>query len=844
MGLKKHMLLLLMLLLTLALPTRTLHPDTAIVVGVYQNKPKVFINQDEVVQGFYIDILEEIARREGWSVRYLQGTWSQCLNRLERGEIDLLVDVAYSRERARLFDFNQETVLSNWAQIYVRKGVNDIQNILDLQNKTIAVMKGDISNRMFRQTLNAFAIPAVFIEADDFLTVLKMIDSGEADAGVVSRLFGIQYEAGFRVERSPIICCPTELRFAVPKGENARLLRAIDRRLAAMKRDKQSTYHQALTRWIEGRAAWRPPRWLWWAAGGGAVLLVVVFLLLFVFILGKRVREKTLELQDKNLALEREIAERRRLEREANRAKIKAESATRAKSEFLANMSHELRTPLNSVIGFSEILADGTFGELNEKQRRYVHHVLESGRHLLALINDILDLSKLEAGKMELKPSVVGVGGLLEHSMVMVREKALRHGISLELRGGERLEGVEVRADERKLKQIMYNLLSNAVKFTPERGSVWVEGWVGGVGAGEEPWVEVWVTDTGIGVKGEDRERIFGTFEQIDSSYSRGQEGTGLGLALTRRLVELHGGSIWVESEGEGKGSSFRFRIPVGELVRRERGEGGRASGPGEPAGGEAPLVLVVEDDREAGELLEQYLRRGGYRVAHAWDGEEGVRKARELRPEAVTLDILLPKKDGWEVLTELKEHAETAGIPVVIVSIVDAGEVQVHVGAVEYLVKPVGRRQLLGSLERAMGVSGGRIETVLVIDDEPETVEYVGAVLERKGCRVLKAYGGREGIERAVEGRPDLIVLDLMMPEVDGFEVVRRLREREETGEIPIVVFTAKDVTAGDRRRLNSKVQGLVLKTGERALIQELERLRRVRRGTQDGTAEENTYE
>jgi signal transduction histidine kinase len=236
-----------------------------------------------------------------------------------------------------------------------------------------------------------------------------------------------------------------------------------------------------------------------------------------------------------------------------------ADAASQAKSAFLASMSHELRTPLNAIIGFSEILQDRTFGEINEKQAKYVDHVLTSGRHLLDLINDILDLSKVEAGKMELEPSAVKIEPLLENSMVLIKEKAMRHNIALKLDIADDLRGTEIEADERKLKQIVFNLLSNAGKFTPVGGTITV------AAGKEDGTLQISVTDTGIGIAARDQERVFGEFEQVDSSYAKKQQGTGLGLALTKRLVELHGGRIWVESKGEGEGSCFTFSIPLGK---------------------------------------------------------------------------------------------------------------------------------------------------------------------------------------------------------------------------------------------------------------------------------------
>jgi signal transduction histidine kinase len=288
------------------------------------------------------------------------------------------------------------------------------------------------------------------------------------------------------------------------------------------------------------------------------ILIVLLSSELFVFYpTGRKIRQT--------------IAELERTQGELVKAREAAEAANRAKSGFLANMSHELRTPLSAIIGFSEILSDETFGEMNEKQSKYIHHVLTSGRHLLKLINDILDLSKVEAGKMELDLSMVEIKGLLENSLVMVKEKAFKHELSLHLNIPDELADLEIRADERKLKQIMFNLLSNATKFTPDGGAITVEV------RQEHAEVIISVSDTGIGIKSEDQERVFGEFEQVDSSYDRQQQGAGLGLALTRRLVELHGGCILVESEGEGKGSTFTVILPVaGEMERN----GDRATSP------------------------------------------------------------------------------------------------------------------------------------------------------------------------------------------------------------------------------------------------------------------------
>jgi signal transduction histidine kinase len=361
------------------------------------------------------------------------------------------------------------------------------------------------------------------------------------------------------------------------------------------------------------------------------------------------------------------------------------EVAGRHKSEFLASMSHELRTPLNAVIGFSDVLLERMFGELNERQEEYVRDIRDSGRHLLELINEILDLSKVEAGRMELEPGPLSLPDLLEHGLAMVRERAARHGIAISLEVAPEV-GV-IWADELKLKQVVLNLLTNAVKFTPDGGSVEVRARI----AGEE--AEVVVRDTGVGIDPADHERIFEAFQR--GGREARHEGTGLGLTLSKRIVELHGGRIWMSSR-PGEGSTFGFAVPV-RLGAKAADEQVDA-----PAGErDLETVLVVEDDPHSAELLSVYLEGAGYRIAHARDGAEGLELARRLRPRAVVLDILLPRLDGWDLLSRLKSDPATADSPVVVVSMLDERGKGLALGAVEYLVKPVGREELLEALER-----------------------------------------------------------------------------------------------------------------------------------------------
>jgi signal transduction histidine kinase/ActR/RegA family two-component response regulator/putative methionine-R-sulfoxide reductase with GAF domain len=366
-------------------------------------------------------------------------------------------------------------------------------------------------------------------------------------------------------------------------------------------------------------------------------------------------------------------------ELEAKSAEL--EVASRHKSEFLASMSHELRTPLNAVIGFSEVLLDRMFGELNERQDEYVRDIWSSGRHLLELLNEILDLSKVEAGRMVLEPSTFRVESALEYAVSLVRERAVRHRITVSVVTGEGVGTLE--ADELRFKQVLLNLLSNAVKFTPDGGSVEVRA------ARRDDELVVTVADTGVGIPPEDRERIFESFQQGGRGVAR-TEGTGLGLTLTRRIVELFDGRLWVESE-VGVGSTFGFAVPVDSGAGQEH--------PSPPSGSSPSSILLVDDDRASLDLMTAYLESSGLHLERATDGLEALRLAGRLRPAALVLDIRLPHLDGWQVLDRLHRDPHTAAIPVVVVSVVDERARGLALGAAAYLLKPVSRDDLLAAL-------------------------------------------------------------------------------------------------------------------------------------------------
>ena len=494
------------------------------------------------------------------------------------------------------------------------------------------------------------------------------------------------------------------------------------------------------------------------------------------------------------------------LYRQLERQSAALEVASRHKSEFLASMSHELRTPLNAIIGFSEVLLERMFGELNERQDDYLRDIWSSGKHLLELLNDILDLSKIEAGQMVLNRSEFAVRESLEYCLSMVRERALKQRILLSLEVDPQVGLLD--ADRLRFRQVVLNLLSNAVKFTPDGGRVGVRASI------RDQDLVVEVADTGPGVAAEDRQRIFDSFQQ--GARLPGQtEGTGLGLTLSKRILELHGGRIWVESEA-GKGSTFGFALPAGsgEPALTSVPEVSQDSGlPAELALGPGPTVVVVEDDRRSFDLLRVYLEAAGARVVGARDGEEGLDTVRRLSPAGVILDILLPGIDGWDVLAQLKADPGTAAIPVIVVSMLDERGRGFALGAAEYLVKPVGKDQLLAAVYRAAAMPE-RKHTVLAIDDDPLAIELVRASLEPEGWTVLGAATGQEGLALIRERQPSAVLLDLLMPGMDGFEVVEALRADPDTKSVPVVILTSKSMTQQDKERLQGRITYVARKT------------------------------
>ncbi|NYG06224.1 signal transduction histidine kinase/DNA-binding response OmpR family regulator [Phycicoccus badiiscoriae] len=494
-----------------------------------------------------------------------------------------------------------------------------------------------------------------------------------------------------------------------------------------------------------------------------------------------------------------------RLYRELERQRAELAVTSQHKSEFLASMSHELRTPLNAVIGFSEVLLERMFGDLNERQEDYLQDILSAGRHLLDLLNDVLDLSKVEAGHMELEKSTFPIADSVNQVLSLLRERAGRQGVTLvtDLTAGPSM----VTADPLRFKQVLLNLVGNGVKFTPAGGTVTVAA----RRDGDE--LTVTVADTGIGIAQGDQERIFDSFQQGARSASM-TEGTGLGLTLTRRIVELHGGRVWLTSE-VGVGSTFGFTLPQPTAWQREE----------QPAwthpdlDDTRPAVVVIEDDPSSSELVGVHLAAAGLRAVPVRSGEEGLEAIRALRPKAVVLDIRLPGMDGWDVLSQLKADPELTGTPVVVVSVLPDRGRGFALGASDYLVKPVAREVLLGAIWRAVADRADQPgtqqrRTLAVIDDDPTALEVVRATLEPQGWQVATFARGDEALRSMASLAPTVVLVDLLMPDTDGFAVIDALRADPGTAGVPVVVLTAKSLTQEDRARLQGRIEFVASKS------------------------------
>jgi signal transduction histidine kinase/DNA-binding response OmpR family regulator len=493
--------------------------------------------------------------------------------------------------------------------------------------------------------------------------------------------------------------------------------------------------------------------------------------------LEQRVRERTAELE----AAKKEVEE---FSDSILHAKEELERASKFKDQFLSTMSHELRTPLNAILGFSELLRDPRYGPLNDRQSRFAGHIHTSGEHLLSLINDILDLSKIEAGRLELAienlPVEQAFGDVINTLSPLAEKKQL--GLS------QRCEaGLNVRGDATRFKQVLMNLVGNALKFTPEGGSVEL------VAFPTDGQVRVEVRDTGPGIPEEEQKHIFEAFYRLKQS-GKSAEGTGLGLAITQRLLELQGGKLELTSQ-PGHGSCFYFSLPVARRIALPS-----PANTEDPVRrtGDPPRILIVEDDALTAQLIKSQLTSSGYEVIVCEESERALAIAAALQPDAITLDLLMKPTSGWEILLQLKNQSSTANIPVIVISIVDQRAGGILLGAEEFLIKPVNKPVLLAAVERCLAAHGGKAPSrpILVVEDDAGAREVMVEVLTSEGYAVITAADGAQARVLVATSLPELVILDLMLPKVSGFELIADWRSNPRTADLPVFVLTSKDLS------------------------------------------------
>ena len=764
----------------------------AIIVAISSNyAPFSTIGVDGKAGGYLVDLWRAWARQVGRDVEFRATKWADTLGGIKSGEADLHSGLFRNRAREAWLDFS-EPFLEIETAVYFKTGRGEAVPLDTLADVSVGVISDSFQEEYLGSKHPGKRIVS-YADIDGLLTGLLLEEVEAAVAEVPEMTFALSRLGIAGAAQQGDILFTEAVHAAVLKG-NTSLLTLIDGGLAAIPSD---TLEEIRDRWITHGLDWKSVM-VWVVPVIGGSFLVVIFVAVW------------------NRRLGREVEERKRAELALAEAKEAADAANVAKSAFLANMSHELRTPMNAILGYSEMLMEEAEDLGQDDFVPDLKKINQAGTHLLTLINDVLDLSKIESGKMEAFAEDIDVGILIDEVVATAQPLIDKNGNQFEIKREAQLGSAH--QDLTKIRQSLFNLLSNAAKFT-RGGTITLH--VQREHEGDVDWLSFAVSDTGIGIPADKIDHVFEEFSQADESTTRDYGGTGLGLAISRRFCRLLGGNLGVKST-PGEGSTFTIRLPA---ILPEKALPETRSKAATQATG-VTTVLVIDDDPDTREIIERSLRKDGITVVTATSGEEGLRLAQEIQPTAITLDVMMPDMDGWSVLRALKADPQLREIPVVMLTMHDDKSGGYSLGATDYLTKPVDREQLLGTLSGYF--SPDETGPVLLVEDDADTRDVMTRILQKAGRDVIEAGNGREALHLLSGNRPVVILLDLMMPVMDGFDFLLEMRNHTEWQDIPVIVLTAKDLNEADQCLLSGRVEQ-VLEKSEYSREQLLQQIRKV---------------